>query len=257
MASAPPRRGFEVLNRPANRTLRPAETWSAAMHHTSQPMPSSRSLGEIDWLLRRRSLNAVGELDYALSMAHNAQRNSAAASGPAYPPSLHSTSGSRGTPSVLIIAAYAVAQIGFLGLNVITLVALWKHAPRAAFIVFLIWVVLFYALLFLVPQRLEVERHILSIISRRKQKQPDVPAAIPSSPTPPPNSSHGPYLHTPSFTRTPPTDMSSGGARSAEEDDDDDIDEDTRQRMIEAEMDRREVSIITMPKRKLWVANPS
>jgi hypothetical protein len=61
-ASAPPRRGFEVLNRPANRTLRPADTWSAAMHHTSHPMPSSRSLGEIDWLLRRRSLNAVVSL---------------------------------------------------------------------------------------------------------------------------------------------------------------------------------------------------
>jgi hypothetical protein len=143
-----------------------------------------------------------------------------------------------------------------LGLNVITLVSLWKHAPRAAFIVFLIWAVLFYSLLFLVPQRLEAERHILSIISRGKQKESNVPTAIPSSPTPPPNSSHSPYLHTPSFTRTVPTDVSSGGAAAAEEEDDD-IDEDTRQRMIEAEMDRREVSIITMPKRKLWVVNPS
>ncbi|RXW25265.1 hypothetical protein EST38_g643 [Candolleomyces aberdarensis] len=226
------------------------------MHNTSQSSPSSRSLGEIDWLLRRRSLNAVGELDYALSMAHNAQRNSAANGGSAYPPSVHPTSGNHDTPSVLIIAAYALAQIGFLGLNVITLVALWKHAPRAAFIVFLVWVVVFYALLALVPQRLEVERHILSMISRRKRGQPNVPPPVPSSPTPPPNSSHGPYLHTPSFTRTMPADMSSGRRRSAE-DDDDDIDEDTRQRMIEAEMDRREVSIITMPKRKLWVANPS
>jgi len=38
---------------------------------------------------------------------------------------------------------------------------------------------------------------------------------------------------------------------------DDDIDEDTRQRQIEEEMDRREVSIVTVPRRKLQVINPS
>lgn len=194
-------------------------------------------------------------------MAHNAQRNSAATSGgPAYPPSLHSPSGNRHTPSALIIAAYTLAQIGFLGLNVITLVALWQRAPRAAFIVFLIWVVLIYALLILVPRRLDVENHVLSMISRWRHGQTNVATAIPSSPAPTPNPSQGPYLHPPSFTRAGPTDMSltSGGPRSTGgDDDDDDIDEDTRQRMIEAEMDRREVSIITMPKRKLWVANPS
>ena len=44
---------------------------------------------------------------------------------------------------------------------------------------------------------------------------------------------------------------------TTEDDDEDDIDDDTRQRMIEDEMSRRDVSIITMPKRKLTVANPS
>lgn len=69
----------------------------------------------------------------------------------------------------------------------------------------------------------------------------------------------GPYLHQPPY-RTAATDEyshSHAGPRSLEADDDDDVDEVTRQRMIEEEMDRREVSIVTVPKRRLWVTNPS
>lgn len=62
---------------------------------------------------------------------------------------------------------------------------------------------------------------------------------------------NGPYIHQPSH-RTLPSDRQ---ARSAE-DDDDDEDEDTRQRRMEREMERREVSIVTVPKRKLWITNP-
>lgn len=52
--------------------------------------------------------------------------------------------------------------------------------------------------------------------------------------------------------------MTPMGPRSVEtDDDDDDIDEDTRQRQIEEEMGRREVSIVTVPRRRLWITNPS
>lgn len=58
--SGPPRRAFEVLNRPAGRVVRSPgpEPWSSSLH-PPQGLPSSRSLGDIDWLLRRRSLNTV------------------------------------------------------------------------------------------------------------------------------------------------------------------------------------------------------
>lgn len=41
-----------------------------------------------------------------------------------------------------------------------------------------------------------------------------------------------------------------------EVDDDDDEDEESRQRRIEEEMSRRDVSIVTVPRRKLFLTNP-
>lgn len=38
---------------------------------------------------------------------------------------------------------------------------------------------------------------------------------------------------------------------------DDDEDEDDRQRHMEEELERRDVNIVTVPRRKLWIANPS
>ena len=53
-------------------------------------------------------------------------------------------------------------------------------------------------------------------------------------------------LHSPSYA----------GLRSEPEVDSDE-DEETRQRRIEDEIARRDVTIVTVPKRRLWVANPS
>jgi hypothetical protein len=47
------------------------------------------------------------------------------------------------------------------------------------------------------------------------------------------------------------------GLRSEPEETSSDEDEETRQRRIEDEIARRDVSIVTVPKRKLWVVNPS
>lgn len=82
----------------------------------------------------------------------------------------------------------------------------------------------------------------------------------PTDATPP---TQGPYTHHRPTYRvvTHPDELSysqHASPLSADTDDnDDDMDEDTRQRAIEEEMDRREVSIVTVPRRKLAVANPS
>lgn len=70
----------------------------------------------------------------------------------------------------------------------------------------------------------------------------------------------GPYTyHQPLYRLSTHADeLSHGAPMSAETDGtDDDIDEVTRQRVIEEEMERRDVSIVTVPRRKLWIANPS
>ena len=46
---------------------------------------------------------------------------------------------------------------------------------------------------------------------------------------------------------------SSDGNRSEDDDEDDEL----QQRRIEQEMERRDVSIVTVPKRKLFLTNPS
>ena len=59
ITSSPPHRGFEVLNRPP-RHRRLSGGWAQVYPDSSQQQPLSlRSLGDVDWLLRRRSLNAV------------------------------------------------------------------------------------------------------------------------------------------------------------------------------------------------------
>ncbi|TFK28754.1 hypothetical protein FA15DRAFT_664799 [Coprinopsis marcescibilis] len=263
ITSGGPRRGFEVINRPA-RTRKQSETWSTSLGHSSQhPLPYTRSLGEIDWLLRRRSLSAVGELDLALSIAHNTRRHSAAQSD-----GLQTTGSDRSTPyavprpSLLDMATYVLLQIGFLGLNATTLIALWDRASTAIFVVALVWVLAIYALIIFVSKRLPPEAYLLSKLKGRAVPGPTGSGPFVPAPTSPaaadtiPPSAHGPYMHQPPYLRTVPIDPAQFSDDPV--DDEDDIDDETCQRMIEEEMDRRDVSIVTtVPKRKLWVANPS
>lgn len=61
-SSAPttPRKGFEVLNRPStSRARESSEARLSASMPGSHDLPTIRRLGDIDWLLRRRTLNAV------------------------------------------------------------------------------------------------------------------------------------------------------------------------------------------------------
>ena len=156
-----------------------------------------------------------------------------------------------------------------LALCVLILVALWSRAPRSTFAIFLAWTLCFYLSIFIFAWHGKPQKSVLAVVINRLR----TPA--PTAPTPPPNvrtsvilgndsvpfptAASGPYVNQPPFRTAVQGDISPGGPRSVEADDDDDADEDedTRQRRIEDEMGRREVSIVTVPKRKLWITNPS
>lgn len=74
----------------------------------------------------------------------------------------------------------------------------------------------------------------------------------------------GPYIyHQPPWRRaiSPEEDISTshGGHHTLEldEPEDDDDDDDDRQRRMEEELERRDVNIVTVPRRRLWITNPS
>ena len=164
-------------------------------------------------------------------------------------------------PSATQILYRVLIQASLLGLCIIALIALWTRAPRPAFAVFLAWTIAFYMVMFAFAWHLRPKCSLLAITRSRLFHQPPQ-QSIPRAPTPITQPSLGPYVHhqPPYHTAVSPDDASFShrAPRSVVTDGyDDDIDEDTRQRMIEEEMGRREVSIITIPKRKLWIANPS
>lgn len=78
------------------------------------------------------------------------------------------------------------------------------------------------------------------------------------------NSGNSPYAyHQPSWRRavSPDDDLTrtSHGRPTVETDvdDDDDEDEASRQRRMEDELERRDVHIVTVPRKRLWITNPS
>lgn len=171
-----------------------------------------------------------------------------------------------------------------LGICTISLFALWVRAPKATFAVFLVWTIAFYVVLVILAWNGRPRKSILSVLVgtiKVAAKHRSRTQELPQSPTPGPPSRplstimhdqdtyppepRGPYrYHQPAYRRV----ASSGhedevgssnthGFPLSVENDYDDEDEETQQRRIEQEMDRREVSIITVPKRKLWITNPS
>ncbi|KAF9451711.1 hypothetical protein P691DRAFT_796346 [Macrolepiota fuliginosa MF-IS2] len=260
-------RGFEVVNRPPRHRQPSGNTGT-----TELPQPASRSLGEIDWLLRRRSLNLVGELDYALTQAHHARLSTPGTADILLAPTddIPQPSPLAKLPTFSDILLHTFTQASILGLSVLVLVELWIRASKVFFILFLIWTVAFYVILLLLAWSYRPRVSVLSTFfywlrnprsTRSLSEKPLTP--LPQSPLnahhPAPLQNTGPYLHQPLYRTTATDEYSTShmGPRSVEADGDDEIDEITRQRRIEEEMDRREVSIVTMPKRRLWVTNPS
>ena len=284
MAPTQPSRGFEVVNRP-QRVRKP----STNVSHYSR----GSALRDVDWLERRRSLNAVvrnlytavlsrinvvtlqDELDYALSQISRAREppttamhdvQSTLSSMPLQPAPILNPE----LPPWLDGVLHALLQMLILAICILCLIALWSLKTRAGFVIFLIWTMVFYAALFVCSWHGWPHQSILTVIIFRLLASPVVPPPTAQpSPSPRPLSSYGlnqypfptggPYIHhQPLFHKAGTDDVSTTySPRSAEgEDEDEDEDEDARQQRIEDEMARRDVSIITVPRRKLWIANP-
>jgi len=165
-------------------------------------------------------------------------------------------------PSLPISLLHGLIQAALLGLSVVALIALWNHAPKAAFAVFLAWTVVIYIAMFAFASREQPSRSILAVVYSRFKNESEPPRLLPSptrddSPSVP---NPSPYVHQPPYriASTAIDAMSHLSPRSIETSDfDEDVDDDTRQRIMEEELGRRDVSIVTVPKRKLWIANPS
>lgn len=173
-------------------------------------------------------------------------------------------------PSAVGILLHMLLQSFILGLTVICLIILWSHS-LIGFVVFLVLTLAFYVALVALAWKGRPSISILSVLLNRLRAEPDSQSTqglnqYVASQTPPLSApdhyhfpSQGPYFHEPPFQVAASTDLSHGGPRSVTtEDYDDDEDEDARQQRIEGEMGRREVvTVTTVPRRQLWVANPS
>ena len=157
-----------------------------------------------------------------------------------------------------------------LALCVLSLVELWNRAPKGIFVAFLIWTVAFYVILVFLswngrPRYSALTALLYSI--RGTGRSTSGPIGTPSASRPIsmagtdqfpfPQEPRSPYINQPLFQAAAEDSASYAGLRSEPEEHESDEDEETRQRRIEDEMARRDVSIVTVPKRKLWVVNPS
>ncbi|KAI0322435.1 hypothetical protein OF83DRAFT_1254961 [Amylostereum chailletii] len=263
-------RPFEVTNRPRKRQLSASGTMT--LSDTSHRMPvSPRSLGDVDWLERRRSVNAVNELDFALQTQRGPPTpatpdvlSTRELMGPS--PSRHTQRATMPSPGHIIL--HSLMHLLVLALCILSLAALWQRAPIATFAVFLVWTVSFYGILVTLAWYGRPRASMITVIISRLRGDLsfDGPTStpVPSRPLSVsgidfPTDARGPYLHQPMY-RTAHEDeysASHGIPHSEIEEAESDGDEETRQRRIEDEMGRRDVSIVTVPKRKLWVVNPS
>jgi|ERR1700722_1356630 len=215
-----------------------------------------------------------GDLDYTLTQAHRSQ--------PQAPNRVSSA-----TPTILTLphpempswpeaALRIVLHALLLGSSILTLFALWSRAPRTWFAIFLAWTLSFYLSVSVLAWHGKPHRSIMTVVMSKTRALTTIPSppnvqqpctapdnnGVPFPTVPFPTASNGPYVHRPPYRATflsGQDDVVPVGPRSVEtdSDDNDDEDEDTRQRVIEDEMGRREVSIVTVPKRKLCIANPS
>ena len=226
-------------------------------------------------------VHAQGDLDYALTQITrtsgpmtpnttdvllNRESMTSARSFPSPPVSY---------PSPLEVVFHTIFHALLLALCVLCLVQLWQMAPIAAFAVFLVWTVGFYIAMTVLAWNGRPGASVLAVTLSRLRARPNPhhanhplqPGSRPMSSTTPEPSSFiqdptSPYLHSPPFRAVQGDeyfDMMSSGRHHEDGEDDpyDDEDEETRQQRIEGEMSRRDVSIVTVPKRKLWVANPT
>lgn len=177
-------------------------------------------------------------------------------------------------PTPMQCLSHILLHTFILGISVLTLVVLWERAPKATFVIFLLWTLAFYAILFFLASHGIPRVSILTVIisslkDHHRQPGPPLPPSPSSRPLstlgneqyafPTSGDSRSPYAyHQPLYRRAFPTaedEILSSNEHGTQADDDED--EDEQQRRIEQEMERRDVSIVTVPRRKLWITNPS
>ncbi|KAI0254745.1 hypothetical protein BJV78DRAFT_1279851 [Lactifluus subvellereus] len=275
-SESPPPRTFEVVNRPG-RMRHPSAGGSPNVHQPTHRSPR-RNLSDLSWLERRRSVNVMGDLDFALMQLHNRAHSSTPAT------TTHlSTQALSDPPSAKVqrpliprkeeIVLRTVMHALILALCILSLLELWHRAPLGLFAAFLVWTVAFYVIIIILSWSGRPRYSILTVLLGRIRGDSRFIAGSTSTPSasrpistagtdqfPFPQELRSPYLHQPLFHTAAEDDLHSAsyaGLRSEPEENSSDEDEETRQRRMEDEIARRDVSIVTVPKRKLWVVNPS
>ncbi|TCD70819.1 hypothetical protein EIP91_001509 [Steccherinum ochraceum] len=255
---------FEVTNRPA-RTRQPS---AHSMTAFAEPRPSlGKHMSDMSWP-ERRSLNNLNEYEYQMSQQ---RRGSVPPTPGTAALDIPSTRGlvapppfSPRMPAPFEAVIHFLLHAFLLGLSVVCLIALWTRAPKGAFAVFLAWVIIFYCIIFYFSSRGVPHESLLAVFITRVSTNPTLapPTPTPSRPlselgtdtVPFPG---GPYAHQPPFRVAQEDEYPTSHQGHGSTEDDDDEDDDTRQRRIEEEMSRRDVSIVTVPRRKLFLTNPS
>ena len=167
------------------------------------------------------------------------------------------------------VLSRCLVHILLLAVIVFSLVALWQNSEQAGFAVLLLWTLVAYIILFTLAWHGDPSTSLTATIFRNYRK------ATPLNPPPvtsensqsnqfpfPSSDNHNPYLyHEPPYRVAstsfdyPQTLPSHSRAVDSDPDDEDDEDDEEKQRRMEQEMQRRDVSIITVPRRPLRIAN--
>ncbi|KAI1789559.1 hypothetical protein LXA43DRAFT_892782 [Ganoderma leucocontextum] len=275
----PSQQSFEVVNRPIRQ--RRASGNSLAAFSDPRPSHRPRNLSDLSWLDPRRSVSRMGG-EYRLSPIDRREPDTPGTG----PMEIASTNGlmlGQCRPAdhpILPPPFESFIHILFhtllLALSVLSLVALWQRGPRTAFAVFLAWTAVFYTILLVLSWNGRPRESILSVTFSRLRAEPAAFTRVPRAGSPAgsrplsvndsvalpfPTEGRGPYQHHQPPYRTAGPDheyrSASHGNMSPDVDDDDEEDEDSRQRRIEEELNRRDVSIVTVPKRRLYLLNPN
>lgn len=168
-------------------------------------------------------------------------------------------------PEPAVIFLHILLQASILGLAAISLAQLWARAPRYLFGILLVILAAYYAAMITLSWHRRPRSSLLTLIIWRLRGKHTNQTPLKTTPDAVPVAAQGqgPYSHhrAPFRLSSQPDELSylhhASPSAADTDDNDDDIDENARQRAIEEEMDRREVSIVTVPRRKLAIANPS
>ncbi|GJE84122.1 hypothetical protein PsYK624_001970 [Phanerochaete sordida] len=253
--SSPSTQSFEVVRRG-----RHASGQSLAAF--SDPRPNApRNLSDLSWMDRRRSVNTVGDIDYANAQLHRRAQmppTPGTVEGMSMKDTIPDTSAAGAPaqlPGALDTLVHVLLHAFVLAVCVLASIALWDRAPVAAFAVFVAWTACCYLAIGVLAWHGIPSASVLTVVLARLRSAPP-PDAAAGVPFPPAGA--GPYQHQPAYRvdHDYPTSLSHAGHTVEDDEDDDDEDEDARQRRIEEEMSRRDVMNVTVPKRRLVLMNP-